>query len=669
MTTTGGGPPARRGPAVGGVLGPWQLVDELGRGGMGAVFLARELASGREVALKVMLDQTGASATDRERFAREAQVAAGLSHPGIVRVHAAGETDGLAWFACEVVSGARDLSSAARELPPEERVRLVLEAARALGHAHARGIVHRDVKPDNLLVDADGRVRVTDFGVAAARSLERLTRTGAAVGTPRYMSPEQIDAQREQQGPPSDVWALGVILHELLTGRPLFEGGSLPVLFKQIVEDATPDLRRAAPEAPPGVSCVVARALEKEPEQRYPDGDALADDLERALRGEPTLAGSMQLLRRLKRAVLALSLLVVVTLGALLAWRLRPLPPPPEAAPSEVAVAAPPDLALTTGPGGWLLLEAGEQPLVITGQLGGLSLAVTVDGEPLDRPTLPLRVPVAAQGWVHVRAVLVDATAEPVVELVAHALRLPSHLTRVDPVTARARDGSLLRLVPPPATGVFDRPALLMGNGAGKEKYGKPIDSNLDAARQVPLAYPYLLGLHELSAAQYLARGAWRDPPPAPDGLPAVDLNRVEATEYAEALELSLPTLTEWTWAACGGEELRTWPWGRERAPERANYAGLADGFAETCPLDALPAGAGRWGHLHLAGNVLEWLQPGDDGVDVPIAARGVAMGGSFKVDLPPLGASTLRHDMHPNTPRKALDDVGCRLAWRPTAR
>ncbi|MCO5168417.1 MAG: serine/threonine protein kinase [Planctomycetes bacterium] len=287
--------------APGAAFGPYDLVAELGRGGVGAVFRARERASGREVAVKVLLDAGGATPEDLERFRREGELAAGLVHPGIVRVHAAGDVGGLMFLACELVEGARDLATAARGLPPLERARLVRDVARALGHAHARGVVHRDVKPDNLLVGADGRVRVSDFGVAGGRGLERLTRTGAIVGTPRYMAPEQIDGDRARVGAPADVWALGVVLFEVLAGARPFEADGLTALYGRIVVDPTPDLRARAPDAPRALAAVVERALEKRPERRYPDAEALADDLDRALAGEGTLAGAARGRRAARR--------------------------------------------------------------------------------------------------------------------------------------------------------------------------------------------------------------------------------------------------------------------------------------------------------------------------------------------------------------------------------
>ncbi|RMG12231.1 MAG: serine/threonine protein kinase, partial [Planctomycetota bacterium] len=205
----------------------------LGRGGMGAVYRARERASGRAVALKVATSSLGP--VRRRRFRREGMVTAALRHPGIVRVHAAGEAQGVPYLVYELVEGGCTLEALLDRSSLRQRLGWLRDAARALGYAHARGIVHRDVKPSNLLLDADGRLRVADFGLAAVRGLERITREHVQVGTPVYMAPEQVLGRRSEQGPATDVWALGVILYRSLTGRLPFDQGDLPSLQRAIL--------------------------------------------------------------------------------------------------------------------------------------------------------------------------------------------------------------------------------------------------------------------------------------------------------------------------------------------------------------------------------------------------------------------------------------------------
>ncbi|RMG06679.1 MAG: serine/threonine protein kinase, partial [Planctomycetota bacterium] len=284
-------------------IGGYEVRGELGRGSMGVVFAARDPATGRPVALKLL---AGALDPARvARFRREGELTARLAHPGIVRVHDAGtDAQGRPWIAFEYVPGARTLADAFAELGPLERVRRVAEAADALGHAHAQGVVHRDVKPANLLVDAAGRVRVADFGVALASDQERLTRTGAWVGTPSYMAPEQLTGG--PVGPPADVWSLGVVLYEALAGELPFAGDSL-VSLAASMERGAPPLRAA--DLPPALGSVCARALAKDPARRYPDGTAFAAALREAL-AHPQAARSR------RRGLLAAGLLAAGLLAA-----------------------------------------------------------------------------------------------------------------------------------------------------------------------------------------------------------------------------------------------------------------------------------------------------------------------------------------------------------------
>lgn len=318
---TADGSPAR---APAGGLRPAQLLDDrfevlaqLGQGGMGVVYRARDLTTQREVAIK-LLRQLSPSSNRLERFRREGSITAALVHPGIVRVHSAGEVEGQAYLVYELVEGCRTLGEVFQELPLRERVARVRDAARALGHAHANGVVHRDVKPENILVDASGRVRVADFGLALAQGTDRLTQTGAVVGTPTHMAPEQFSSDRSLLGPQTDVWALGVLLYEALTGLLPFEGPSLPELYAAIRIGEPPPPRSLEPSIPRGFEAVCLRALRVDAAQRYPDGAALANDLDRALRGETVGAGGRRI-QRFALPVLAGGVVLAVLAGGL--WR------------------------------------------------------------------------------------------------------------------------------------------------------------------------------------------------------------------------------------------------------------------------------------------------------------------------------------------------------------
>jgi serine/threonine-protein kinase len=263
------------------------LEGEIGRGGMGVVYHARDERLKRKVAVKVLPPELAFREEIRTRFLREAETAARLSHPHIVPIHSVGEgPDGLVYFVMAYVDGE---SLAARlkrreRLPAEEARRIMMETADALGAGHALGIIHRDVKPDNILLEGSrGRTVLTDFGIAKALTSTTgpgtLTATGVAIGTPHYMSPEQAAGDREIDGR-SDIYSLGVVGYQMLAGELPFSAPTVPgLLLKQITEQA-PNLKDRTPTCPDDLASCVMRALEKEPEARWPTADALRRALE-----------------------------------------------------------------------------------------------------------------------------------------------------------------------------------------------------------------------------------------------------------------------------------------------------------------------------------------------------------------------------------------------------
>lgn len=299
----------------------FEALELLGQGAMGKVFRARDSELGREVALKVVpARQSGASL---ERFRREGQVTASLRHPGIVGVHSSGQEGDEAYLAYELIPDARTLRDALEQLDRRASLELLIGAAEALGYAHQRGITHRDVKPDNILVTAQDQPKVADFGLAMAQGQERLTRTGALVGTPYYMAPEQFDqSQKHEVGPPADVWALGVILFELLTGSLPFDGNSILELGAQIMRGSPPLPSARQPDLPRELDAIYLQALQPAPADRYADGQAFADDLRRFLAGERLSAEhpGWSRARALRWSGLALGLAILalgLTLGVL----------------------------------------------------------------------------------------------------------------------------------------------------------------------------------------------------------------------------------------------------------------------------------------------------------------------------------------------------------------
>lgn len=285
---SGSFPPAVAVAPTGKRFGAYELLHEIGRGGMGVVYLARQAGLERYVAVKMILSSHLASEEQVRRFRAEAKAAATFAHPNVVSIFDVGEVAGQHYFAMQFIDG-QSLAQriAAGPVDPDEAARIVAVVARAVHHLHSHQIVHRDLKPGNVLLDRDGEPYVTDFGLAKVLASDsQHTATGIITGTPAYMSPEQAAGQQESVGPTSDVYSLGVILYELLTGRPPFREDNPLDTLVQVIEREPPLPRRLNPKIPVELELICLKCLEKQPQDRYASAADLADDLERYGRGE-----------------------------------------------------------------------------------------------------------------------------------------------------------------------------------------------------------------------------------------------------------------------------------------------------------------------------------------------------------------------------------------------
>ncbi|MBU0756421.1 MAG: tetratricopeptide repeat protein, partial [Planctomycetes bacterium] len=312
-------------------LGEYRLIRRLGRGGMGVVYLAVQEPLGRQVALKVIRPEKKGSFEIESRFYREAEAISKLNHPGIVTVYGSGEEQGVRYYAMELLRGAglnellQDAASRSERIPMQKVVGWIREIAEALATAHEAGIIHRDVKPSNIHITADGKVMLMDFGIARNMDLSTLTLTGEFRGTPHYASPEQIRAGRDEIDERTDIYSLGVTFYRAVTGRIPFEGETTEQVFHQILEVEPVPPRRLNPYISREAETIIATAMEKDKKRRYQNMAAFAEDLRRLQGGETILAKpagmGIKLLKRIQRyPALSAAMISIVLLIAVIPW-------------------------------------------------------------------------------------------------------------------------------------------------------------------------------------------------------------------------------------------------------------------------------------------------------------------------------------------------------------
>src|SRR6266545_985698 len=321
-----------------GELGDYELLEEIGRGGQGVVFRARQKSLNRTVALKVIGLGQWATKAHLKRFRREAEAAASLDHPCIVPIYEVGERDGSCYFSMKFVEGGQ-LDEVIRRtpMPIRQAAELIAKVARTVHYAHEHGILHRDIKPGNILLDAKGEPHLTDFGLARLLESEStITRTLEVMGTPSYMAPEQASGETAKLTSGTDVYGLGAVLYQLLTGDPPFAGGTTYETIRLLLNTEPRQPRLWNRKVDRDLSTICLKCLEKDPKRRYSSALALAEDLERWLRHEPIRARHTGVFTRGKKWVrrnpttallFALSLAFAATVGVMI-WKSKPEPPP-----------------------------------------------------------------------------------------------------------------------------------------------------------------------------------------------------------------------------------------------------------------------------------------------------------------------------------------------------
>src|SRR5262249_21521027 len=312
-------------------FGDYELLEQIGRGGQGVVFRARQKSLNRTVALKVINLGQWSSKADVKRFRREAEAVASLDHAGIVPIHEVGERDGSCYVSMKFVEGGQ-LDEVVRRSPMSIRqaVELVAKVARIVHYAHEHNILHRDIKPGNILLDAKGEPHLTDFGLARLLETESsVTQTLDVLGTPSYMAPEQAVGNNAAVSSATDVYGLGAVFYQLLTGQPPFAGGTTYETIKLLLDTEPRQPRQLNPKIDRDLSTICLKCLEKDPKRRYSSALALAEDLERWLKHEPIQARHTGVLARGRKwvrrnptsALLAASLIALAAAAGWIVWK------------------------------------------------------------------------------------------------------------------------------------------------------------------------------------------------------------------------------------------------------------------------------------------------------------------------------------------------------------
>lgn len=571
---------------IGQTLNGYEIQSEIGRGGMAAVFQARQITMKRSVALKVLLPTMAIRPHQLQRFAREAQVIAQLEHPHIVPIYEIGTFGEMSYVSMRLLTGGslgQRLEERYRQrrglMPIPEVLELMDAIARAMDYAHSKGIVHRDIKPTNILFDQQDNPFLTDFGIAKIirdEMVTQLTQQGAMLGTPLYMSPEQWRGEMNIT-PAADQYALAIVVFQLLTGRLPFEGaGGKQPSFYQLVElhtkQAPPPASQLMPSLPPAVDGVLIQALAKHPAQRFPSTRAFVQTLRQALlipQYAPPQPPPYQAAPPYQPTP---------------PWPTPPAPTPstPTSARPPYQAPTPPQLPYMTPPPptptsvkrqrAWGLWGMVILLSVIVVGLVGVILSGVLDSESPSSSAAPTATPIP-------KAIQVATQ-----DCVNNNAEWEAYIG-IEGVTERDFDGVTMVLVP---CGSF-----MMGS----------LTDNADEKPRTEqiIEKPFWIDKTEVTNAAYGSKGLYSG-----DDLPRERVSWVDAVAFCEGRGGRLPSEAEWEYAARGPSNWR-YPWGNSFDETQLNYYETRNSYSNTAPVGSFPDGASWVGALDMAGNVWEW--------------------------------------------------------------